>query len=271
MTISAARRLSIGDPDGRPAFYSPDAPFETLLPATFLERPNRFLVLARMGRRRVRVASRDPGRLRELLLPGAELLVAPAAGPGRRTAYTLMLVRHGRRWISLVPALANRILESALARGGVPGLEGARVLRREVRRGRSRFDLLLARRGSSVLTEVKSVTLVTRGRALFPDAPTARGTRHLRELTEVRRRGGASAVVFVVQRPDARSLSPHADMDPAFARALAEAARAGVRLLAYTCRVSPAGVTLERRIPVVLVATLAAPGERLRRPWARRE
>lgn len=235
-----------------PAFYPPDAPFGPLLRATHLERPNRFLVAARVGRRRVRVASRDPGRLRELLFPGAELLVAPADNPGRRTAFTLTLVRQGRRWVCLVPVLANTILEAALARGGVPGLAGARVLAREVRRGCSRFDLALSHRGSSLIAEVKSVTLVEGRRALFPDAPTARGVRHVRELTELRGRGCRTAVVFVVQRADADSVSPHRGNDPAFARALEDAARAGVRLLAYTCRVSPSGVSLDRRIPVVL-------------------
>jgi sugar fermentation stimulation protein A len=155
-------------------------------------------------------------------------------------------------WVSVVPVLANRILEAALAAGGVSGLKRTRVLAREVTRGHSRFDFLLSRRGSPVLTEVKSVSLVEDGRALFPDAPTQRGARHVRELTEVRRRGGASLVVFVVQRHDAVSLSPHRARDPQFGSALEAAARAGVKLLAYTCRMAPSGCRLDRRIPVEL-------------------
>lgn len=209
-------------------------------------------MIARVGGRRVRAASRDPGRLIGLLPPGAEIRLAPSTDPRRRTAHTLMLVRCGRRWVSLVPALANEILEVALRRGGLAGLEGARVLRREVRHGRSRFDFLLSYDGYRCMTEVKSVTFVTGRRAFFPDAPTARGTRHLRELAALQRRGRRALVVFVVQRADAKSVSPHRDNDPEFTRALEDAARAGVRLLAYTCRVSTAGCALDRRIPVVL-------------------
>jgi sugar fermentation stimulation protein A len=161
-----------------------------------------------------------------------------------------VLVRRAGRWVSAVPALANRIFESALLRGGVPGLRGARLLAREVKRGRSRLDFLLRHRGEPLLVEVKSATLVEGRTALFPDAPTARGARHVGELMAAARAGRRAAVVFVVQRSDARVLRPHAENDPAFSTALREAARAGVWVLAYACRVTPQGALLVRRIPV---------------------
>jgi sugar fermentation stimulation protein A len=229
-----------------------DVSFCSLREATFEARPNRFLVLAKVGNRRVRAASRDPGRLRELLKPGARLLLAPSSDPRRRTRYTVVLVRKAGRWVSLVPALANRIFEAALARGGVPGLRGARVVAREVKRGASRLDFLLQRRGKALLVEVKSATLVVGGRALFPDAPTARGTRHLGELTAVARSGTPAAVVFLVQRSDARLLAPHAGNDPAFAAALLRAARSGVRIRACSCRITRRGASLLGSIPVQL-------------------
>lgn len=226
--------------------------FGRLLPAVFEERPNRFLVRATAEGRSVLAACGDPGRLRELLVPGAALLLAPAAGPGRRTAFDAVLVRQGRCWVSLVPGLANRLFEQALAGGRAPGLRGARVVGREVAHGASRFDFLVRHRGRLVLAEVKSVGLVAGGRALFPDAPTARGTRHVLELAARARRGEAALVAFVVQRAGARSVSPCAEIDPAFAAALAEAARAGVRLLAFGCRVSPRGAAIVRGLPVRL-------------------
>ena len=213
----------------------------------FLSRPNRFLVLARIGGRRVAAASRDPGRLDRLLVPGARVLLAAADPTGRRTSYTLMLVRRGRQWVPLVPALANRILEAALQRDGVPGLEGARILRREVVCGDSRFDFLLSHQGSRLWTEVKSVTVVTRRTALFPDAPTTRGLRQLQQLTRL---GSAAQLVFVVQRAGADAVAPFRERDPAFAEALAAAARAGVQLRAYSCLVTRAGVRLDRPLPV---------------------
>jgi len=227
-----------------------DVHFCSLLAASFQSRPNRFLVHARIGDRLVRAASRDPGRLRELLKPGARLLLAPSSDPRRRTRYTVVLVRKAGRWVSVVPVLANRIFEAALARDGAPGLRRARVMGREVRLGHSRIDFLVVHRGRRLLIEVKSATLVEGGRALFPDAPTERGARHLRELLAWSRGGGRAAVVFVVQRSDAFALSPHAGNDPGFAAALRDASRAGVRVLAYTCRVTRAGISLARRIPV---------------------
>jgi sugar fermentation stimulation protein A len=225
--------------------------FEPLARATFVARPHRFLVQARRGGRRIEVACRDPGRLLGLLSPGTPLLLAPRAGKHRKTRYDLVLVRAGGRWLSLVPVLANRIFESALRAGAVPGLHGARVLAREVKHGRSRFDLLLEHRGRRVLAEVKSAGgLLRDGCALFPDAPTERGRRHLRELAAYSRAGGHALVAFVVQRPDVRRFSPNRALDPGFADALDEAAAAGVRLLAFACAVSPRGCRLLRRIPI---------------------
>lgn len=209
------------------------------------------MIVARIGRRTVRAASRDPGRLRELLRPGVALLLAPSADPRRRTAYTALLVAKGRGWVSIVPSNANALFAAAVARGGAPGLRGAAIRAREVRHGRSRFDFVVRQRGRDWLTEVKSATLLEAGTALFPDAPTARGTRHVRELTRHVRDGGHAIVAFVVQCGGAHRLSPHAGHDPAFATALAEARRAGVRLLAYACRVSPRGIAIARRIPVI--------------------
>ncbi len=233
-----------------------DAPFRRpgegpLVAARFVLRPNRFVVVARCGGRLVRAASRDPGRLRELLRPGARLRLVPAPpGRARSTGHTLALVRHRGEWVSLIPALANDVLVAALRREGVPGLRGARVVAREVTCGRSRFDLLLSTRSGRCVVEVKSATLVEERLALFPDAPTARGARHVRELGALVRRGVRAAVVFVVQRADADALRAHAGHDPAFDAALRKAVRAGVRVLAFTCRVTPRGVSLVRRIPV---------------------
>jgi len=233
---------------GDDAAWLPAGP---LLPARFLSRPNRFLIVAERHGRRVLAACRDPGRLEGLLVPGVELRLLPVRRAGRRTAYDVALVRAGRAWTSLVPVLANRVLEAAIAAGEAPGLRAARVVGREVKRGGSRFDFLLAHRGRRVLTEVKSAGLVVDGRALFPDAPTLRGARQVRELTTHVRRGGAGLLVFVVQRSDARSVAPHRAIDPGFADALAEARRAGVRLLAFNCQVSPGGCRLRDRIPVL--------------------
>ena len=229
-----------------------DVRFTPLIRATFVARPNRFLLWADVGSRRVAVASRDPGRLDGILVPGARLLLAPSATPGRRTAFTLTLARQGESWVCLVPALASQIVHFAAVRGALNGLKGAQVIQREVLSGRSRIDFLMRYRGRPLLAEVKAAVFVEGRRALFPDCPTARGTRHVAELIAARRRGQEAALIFVVHREDADRLSPWGAVDPEFARALRNAHRRGVRVLAYTSRVTPRGCTLARRIPVEL-------------------
>ena len=229
-----------------------DVRWNGLVPAVFVSRPNRFLLWADVGGERVAVASRDPGRLQGILAPGVPLLIAPAARPGRRTAYTLILARHRAVWVCLVPALASQIVHFAAEHGGLVGLKGAKVVRREVKVGASRIDFLLHYRRRPLLLEVKAAAFVEGRRALFPDCPTVRGTRHLETLAAARRRGHASALVFVVHREDADVLSPWDAVDPDFGRALRRAVRDGVRVFAYTCRVGPEGIALARRIPVDL-------------------
>jgi sugar fermentation stimulation protein A len=217
-----------------------------LLPAFFVGRPNRFIVEAVLeDGRRVRAHLADPGRLRELLLPGAPLRIRPVPpDPGRKTRFTVALVRSPeppRAWVSVDTGLANRLAEGLLRRGGVRGLGSRWELQREVRRGNSRFDFLLTRRNEELLVEVKSVTLVERGIARFPDAPTARGARHVRELSEVARAGGRALILFIVQRSDARAVTPNPTTDPLFATELAAARRAGVLLRAASFHFTPTG------------------------------
>jgi len=125
-------------------------------------------------------------------------------------------------------------------------------IEREKVRGQSRLDLLAYGPYGRIWIEAKSVTLVRDGVAMFPDAPTLRGTKHVDELADIVRQGERSALAFIVQRNDAYSLTPNRGSDPDFADALGRAARQGVELRAYTCQVSLAEVTLYREIPVVL-------------------
>jgi sugar fermentation stimulation protein A len=218
----------------------------SLLPAFFAGRPNRFIVEAVLeDGRRVRAHLADPGRLRELLLPGAPLRLRPVPpAASRKTRFTVALVRSPeppRAWVSVDTSLANNLAEELLRRNAVRGIGSRWELRREVRRGASRFDFLLTRRDEELWVEVKSVTLVEEGMARFPDAPTTRGTRHVRELTEIARSGGRALILFIVQRSDARAVTANPATDPLFAAELAEARRSGVLLRAASFHFTPTG------------------------------
>jgi sugar fermentation stimulation protein A len=207
--------------------------FGDALPARFLERPNRFVVTCELACSGRRVAAHlpNPGRLRELLLPGAALdLVERTAEGGTRYSVAAVRPASGRPIVldtQKTNAVARRLLEAER----VPGLEDATVVAAEHRVGHSRFDFLLDRRGSPVLLEVKSCTLVGDRVAMFPDAVTARGARHVAELAHMARSGAATAVLFVVHSPDATIFSPDYHTDPAFTRTLL-AARRDVRVAA---------------------------------------
>jgi sugar fermentation stimulation protein A len=196
--------------------------------------------------RRVRAHLADPGRLRELLVAGAPLRLRPAPRGGlRSTRHTVSLVRAPGRpatWVSINSTFANRLAGNLLAAGRVPGIGRGWTIRREFPRGGSRFDFLLTReRERGILVEVKSPSLVVERVARFPDAPTLRGARHLRELEEEVRSGGRALVLFIVQRPDARAVAPNSMTDPGFARALASAARSGVLMRAARFHFAPSG------------------------------
>jgi len=223
-----------------------------LVEGEFVVRLNRFAARVRVGGREVLAHVPNSGRMTELLVPGAPALLAPVPqGVARKTPYDLTLIRHGDQWVGVDARLPNALFAEALADGRLAPFRPYTAFRREARWGSSRFDFLLtAADGRVCLVETKSVNLVVGGTALFPDAPTARGVRHLEALAASLREGMEAAVVFVVQRADAVRLAPHAGADPAFAAALAAAGAAGVMLLAYTCRVTPREIRIDGAIPV---------------------
>lgn len=223
-----------------------------------MERPNRFVVRCRLapGCEPEDAHLADPGRLRELLRTGARMWLRAAERPGRKTRWSAVLVEtpEGDGLVSVDTTLPNRLVGAALRTGALHELAGWSLERPEWSYGGSRFDFLLcpARGGDERLVlEVKSVTLVEEGVALFPDAVTTRGARHVRELTAIAvRRGWSAAVLFVCQRPDAERIEAARAIDPEFADALAAARRAGVRVLGRRCSVARDAVTLGPAIPV---------------------
>jgi sugar fermentation stimulation protein A len=223
---------------GGPAEVRPTA--ATLVPARFVARPNRFIVHAVSGEgAHLRCHLADPGRLSELLVAGAELrLRAAPPDSNRATEHTVALVRaESRTWVSVEATRANDLAEQLLSRGRVRGTGPVRSLRREVRSGNSRFDFLLRNDVEPDLwVEVKSVTWAERGSGRFPDAPTARGRRHVEELIEKVDRGDRAMVLFVAQRGDVRVVAPFREIDPEFARVLRRARQSGVLLRAARFR-----------------------------------
>lgn len=195
----------------------------------------------------------NSGSMRGCALSGSPVLLSKSVNPGRRYACTWELVQVDDGWVGINTGLPNRLVREGIERGIVKELQGYGRIRAEVQYGqeRSRIDLLLEDPGCCYV-EVKNVTLVENGSALFPDAVTERGQKHLRELMEMVRCGARAVNFFVVQRTDAKSVSPADGIDPGYGALLRKAADAGVELLAYQAIVSPEEVVLTRPLPVIL-------------------
>ncbi|MCB0104366.1 MAG: DNA/RNA nuclease SfsA [Caldilineaceae bacterium] len=234
--------------------------------ATFLARPNRYRIEARLAASGAVIAAHcpNPGRLGELLVPGATVHVSRATNPERRTAYDLRFVEHPAHGelVSLDTRLPNQLFAEGLQQQFFAPFVGYTEFRQEVTlphtanhgataKVRSRIDFqLFNHAGTHCWVEVKSASLVVDGCARFPDAVTARGRRHVLKLATLAANGERCAIVFIVQRADAHALRPQWETDPAFGEALAQAQAKGVAIYAYTCTLTVTEVHLQRAIPV---------------------
>ena len=216
----------------------------------FLERPNRYLAHVEIDGQEVNAHVPDPGRLPGLMVPGRRIRLIYNPGPKRKTDYSLVLVRHKNIWVSVYPVFANKVVEEELVDRNLSCLNGYENFNREVKCGESRFDFQLEFLDTKAFVEVKSVSLVERGVGKFPDAPTQRGVKHLKELIALRLKGFRTAVLFISQRSDARLITPNDEIDPLFGEWLRKAHIASVELYAYNCTVTKNTVSIKGQIPV---------------------
>ena len=214
----------------------------------FLSRPNRFIALVELDGAETVCHVKNTGRCRELLTPGAWVYLTPGAAPGRKTAYDLIAVEKGSRLINMDAQAPNRVF-GEFARTFDPQ---ALSVRPEYRFGASRLDFCLERPDGLHLVEFKGVTLEEGGHARFPDAPTERGVKHLRELISAVEQGHRATAFFLIQMANVTDFAPNDDTHPAFGATLRRAAAAGVRIAAYDCRVTPDSLTVGSPVPVRL-------------------
>lgn len=195
----------------------------------------------------------NTGSMMGCALPGSRVLLSKSCNLGRKYPHSWELVHADGVWVGINTQLPNLLVREGIENGTITELAGYRQIRSEVPYGSgSRIDLLLCGDRGLCYVETKNVTLVRQGCALFPDAVSARGQKHLRELMEMVRQGHRAVNLFVVQREDVESLSPADAIDPAYGALLREAARNGVEALAYRASVTRDEVRLERSLPVLL-------------------
>lgn len=219
--------------------------------AQFLDRPNRFIAHVDIQGRTETVHVKNTGRCRELLVPGYEVILEESGNPARKTKYDLVSVCKKGRWINMDSQAPNRTAEEWLRDG--PLFEEEHTVYREKTYGNSRFDLYVeTQSGRKVFVEVKGVTLEEDNIARFPDAPTERGVKHVRELIRCVRDGYEAYLLFVIQMKDIRLFRPNWETHADFGTALREAENAGVRILAYDCMVGERSLEIRDPVPVDL-------------------
>lgn len=209
--------------------------YENIITAVFLSRPNRFIANVQIGDRKEVVHVKNTGRCRELLLPGATVILAEGRNPGRKTRYDLIAVyKEGLGLVNIDSQAPNHVVKEWLRK------QDYTLVRPEYTYGNSRVDFYMEKGNEKYLLEVKGCTLEVDGIGYFPDAPTERGVKHLRELACAAQQGYHAMLAFVIQMEGIHEVRPNVSTHPEFGTALQEARDAGVEVLFLECRVAEA-------------------------------
>lgn len=226
--------------------------YGNMVEARFLRRVNRFTAFVELNGREEMVHVKNTGRCKELLIEGARVFLEEADKEGRKTKYSLIAVYKGDILVNMDSQVPNQMAAETLAEGKIEEIGEVDFLKREVNYENSRFDLFYQKGEKKGFIEVKGVTLEENGIAKFPDAPTERGAKHLRELIKAKEEGYEAAALFVIQMKGVQEFRPNEERDKNFTAALKEAAKAGVKILAYDCRVQVGKVYIDQKVPVNL-------------------
>lgn len=226
--------------------------YHTIVQGIFLKRVNRFIAHVIIDQVEHVVHVKNTGRCRELLLPGVVVLLEPAQNPERKTAFSLIGVYKGTNLINMDSQIPNHVVFEALQAGKIPEIGVVGMGKKEVTYGNSRFDIYFEKNQGKNFIEVKGVTLEEEGTAMFPDAPTLRGTKHVYEMIKAVEAGYGGYIFLLIQMQGIHCFRPNSKMDPEFAQALALAQNSGVTILAYDSIVTEDEIILGKNIPILL-------------------
>lgn len=225
---------------------------KNILIAKFIRRPNRFQAYVYINDKEEFVHVPNTGRCREILTPGATVVLREENNPNRKTKYDLIAAYKKNMIISIDSQIPNKVVEEALINKKINNLKDFNIIQREKTFGNSRFDFKLSNSNNEYYLEVKGVTLEDNGITKFPDAPTERGKKHLLELIEAKKSGKGAGVLFLIQLENVKYFTPNDDMDKDFGIALRMAKSNGVDVMAYNCKVGENFITLSNEIQVKL-------------------
>ena len=228
-----------------------------------LKRYKRFLADIQLSSGEVITAhTANTGSMKTCWEPGWKVLISFHDNPKRKLKYSLEMTHNGQTWIGINTSLPNKLAKEAIENGLIKELKGYPFIKPEVKTGNSRIDLLLSKeketpsKEDQFFVEVKNVTLKgddhQKNAALFPDAVSVRGQKHIRELIRLHKEGYKTALLFIVQREDVDYFTPAKNIDPLYSSLLKEAAASGVLILAYQCTMSKKEIVVNKSLPVKL-------------------
>ena len=222
--------------------------YENVKKAKFISRPNRFIAHIEIDGKTEIAHVKNTGRCRELLVPDAEIYVQEFDNTARKTKYDLIAVKKGDRLINMDSQVPNKVFGEWVQNGKFT--DGVTLIRPETFYGDSRFDFYIEAGDRRIFVEVKGVTLEENGIVRFPDAPTERGVKHLRELMRAKEEGYEAFVAFIVQMDNVSHFEPNDATHLEFGQSLREAARNGVSVIALSCHITPDSIEAVKEIEV---------------------
>ena len=219
--------------------------YEKVHRGIFLERPNRFVAKALINGKEETVHVKNTGRCKELLIRGRTIILEEGSNPNRKTKYSIIAVYKGDRLINIDSQAPNRAAWEGLCKGSIKEIGIPEFVNKEVGYKNSRFDLYYEKEGKKGFIEVKGVTLEEDGVAMFPDAPTKRGVKHIQELMEAKKEGYETWILFFIQMKGMKVFRTNDAMDPDFAAACVKAKKRGVHILVYDSIVKEDGMDID--------------------------
>lgn len=232
--------------------------YKNIVKGEFISRPNRFIANVKIDGEIYKCHVKNTGRCRELLVPGCEVWLEHCKSENRKTEYSLITVNKNGELINMDSQAPNNAAEEWIKGGGlIPDIQ---LLKREQKWGDSRFDFYFETENEKAYAEVKGVTLEENGVVMFPDAPTERGVKHVKELCRLKEEGFGAYLIFVIQMKDVKYFTPNIKTHKEFAEALCQAEKAGVSIVAADCFVTPDIMEIRDRVKVILRDESSAKG-----------
>lgn len=226
--------------------------YNNIVEGIFLNRPNRFIANVIIDGKKEIAHVKNTGRCKEILIEGTKVFLEKSNNPNRKTKYSVISALKGDTLINIDSQVPNTVVYESINNGRIHNFKDITFLKREVKYNDSRFDLYFETKKKKGFIEIKGVTLEVNGLSMFPDAPTTRGTKHVKEMIQAVQEGYCGYIFFLIQIDKINKFTPNINMDKDFSDALIQAKRSGVEILAYNSIVTPTEIAIGEKVQVII-------------------